>query len=153
MNVELTDPLTEEEMCSCEALKEHLIELELLTADSNAIVYENEWHSQINLVLEQMNTELNGMDVSQNDIMKKYVCFSYFRFTQSLTLILLTYIGMIFKISTMSGRSRKILYLLSVVCLKIRVSLTWLNLTRVCVTNALVCSTIFNSFMYITYVV
>lgn len=87
MNVELTDPLTEEEMCSCEALKEHLIELELLTADSNAIVYENEWHSQINLVLEQMNTELNGMDVSQNDIMKKYVCFSYFRFTQSLTLI------------------------------------------------------------------
>lgn len=84
MNVELTEPLTEEEMCSCEALKEHLIELELLTADSNAIVYENEWHTQINLVLEQMNNELNGMDVGQNDILKKYVYFSYFCLIHSL---------------------------------------------------------------------
>jgi len=73
MNADLTVPLTEEEMCTCEALKEHLIELELLTADSNGIVYENEWKNQINQVLSQMNIELNGMDVSQSDNIIKYV--------------------------------------------------------------------------------
>lgn len=67
MNAELTVPLTEEEMCTCEALKEHLIELELLTADSNGIVYKNEWSIQINHVLEQMDIELNEIDISQND--------------------------------------------------------------------------------------
>lgn len=67
MNAELTVPLTEEEMCTCEALKEHLIELELLTADSNGIVYKNEWNVQINHVLEQMDIELNEIDISQNE--------------------------------------------------------------------------------------
>lgn len=76
MNAELTVPLTEEEMCKCEALKEHLIELELLTPDSNVIVYENDWSTQINNVFEQMNIELNGMDISQNDNIIKYV-FSF----------------------------------------------------------------------------
>lgn len=76
MNAELTVPLTEEEMCTCEALKEHLIELELLTPDSNGIVYENDWSTQINNVFEQMNIELNGMDISQNDNIIKYV-FSF----------------------------------------------------------------------------
>lgn len=74
MNDELTVPLTEEEMCTCEALKEHLIDLELLTADSNAVVFENEWKTQITYVFEQMNIELNGMDNTQNDNIKKYVC-------------------------------------------------------------------------------
>lgn len=73
MNAELTVPLTEEEMCTCEALKEHLIELDLLTADSNGIIYETEWKAQINNVLEQMNIELNGMDISQNDNITRYV--------------------------------------------------------------------------------
>jgi len=73
MNADLTVPLTEEEMCTCEALKEHLIELELLTADSNGFVYENEWMNQIDQVLGQMNVELNGMDISQNDNIIKYV--------------------------------------------------------------------------------
>jgi len=73
MNAELAVPLTEEEMCTCEALKEHLIELELLTADSNGIIYEKEWSSQISHVLEQMNVELNGMDINQNDNIMKYV--------------------------------------------------------------------------------
>jgi len=73
MSADLTVPLTEEEMCTCEALKEHLIELELLTADSNGIVYENEWMNQIDKVLGQMNVELNGMDISQNDNIIKYV--------------------------------------------------------------------------------
>lgn len=67
MNAELAVPLTEEEMCTCEALKEHLVELELLTADSNGIVYKNEWSIQINHVLEQMNIELNEIDTSQNE--------------------------------------------------------------------------------------
>lgn len=67
MNAELTVPLTEEEMCTCEALKEHLVELELLTADSNGIVYKNEWNVQINHVLEQMDIELNEIDISQNE--------------------------------------------------------------------------------------
>lgn len=79
MNAELTVPLTEEEMCTCEALKEHLIELELLTPDSNGIVYENDWSTQINNVFEQMNIELNGMDISQNDNIIKYV-FSFLLF-------------------------------------------------------------------------
>jgi len=73
MSTDLTVPLTEEEMCTCEALKEHLIELELLTADSNGIVYENEWMNQIDQVLGQMTVELNGMDISQNDNIIKYV--------------------------------------------------------------------------------
>lgn len=73
MNSELAVPLTEEEMCTCEALKEYLIELELLTADSNGTVYENEWHNQINNVLKQMDIELNGLDLSQNDNIMKYV--------------------------------------------------------------------------------
>jgi len=73
MNAELTVPLTEEEMCTCEALKEHLIDLELLTADSNGIVYENEWENQITHVFEQINVELNAMDISQNDNIMKYV--------------------------------------------------------------------------------
>lgn len=73
MNAELTVPLTEEEMCTCEALKEHLIELELLTPDSNGIVYENDWSNRINNVFEQMNIELNGMDNSQYDNVIKYV--------------------------------------------------------------------------------
>lgn len=72
MNAELTVPLTEEEMCTCVALKEHLIELELLTVDSNGFVYENEWSNQINQVIEQMVTELSGMDISQNDNILKY---------------------------------------------------------------------------------
>lgn len=72
MNAELDVELTEEEMCTCVALKEHLIELELLTADSNGFVYENEWSNQINQVIEQMNTELCGMDISQNDNILKY---------------------------------------------------------------------------------
>lgn len=67
MNAELTVPLTEEEMCTCEALKEHLVEFELLTADSNGIVYKNEWGVQIDHVLEQMNIELNEIDISQNE--------------------------------------------------------------------------------------
>lgn len=71
MKADLKVPLTEEEMCTCEALKEHLIELELLTADSNGIIYENEWNNQINHVLEQMNIELNGMALSQNDVITK----------------------------------------------------------------------------------
>ncbi|XP_060836143.1 lysosomal-trafficking regulator isoform X2 [Rhopalosiphum padi] len=74
MNADLTVALTEEEMCTCEALKEHLIELELLTADSNGIVYENEWKNQINQVLGQMNIELNGMDISQSDNIIKSAC-------------------------------------------------------------------------------
>lgn len=73
MSADLTVPLTEEEMCTCEALKEHLIELELLTADSNGFVYENEWMNQIDQVLGQMNVELNGMDINQNDNIIKYV--------------------------------------------------------------------------------
>lgn len=77
MNAELSVPLTEEEMCTCEALKEHLIDLELLTADSNGIIYENEWKTQINHVFEQMNIELNGMDISQNDNIIKYVNRDY----------------------------------------------------------------------------
>jgi len=79
MNAELVVPLTEEEMCICEALKEHLIELELLTADSNGIICEIEWSTQISHVLEQMNVELNGMDIGQNDNIMKYVfkIFSY----------------------------------------------------------------------------
>lgn len=72
MNDELTTPLTEEEMCICEALKEHLIELELLTPESNGILYENEWNTQISHVLEQMNIELNGIVISQNDNVIKY---------------------------------------------------------------------------------
>lgn len=75
MNAELKVPLTEEEMCICVALKEHLIELELLTADSNGIIYEHEWNTQINFVLEQMIIELSGMDLSQNDNITKYVVF------------------------------------------------------------------------------
>lgn len=78
MNAELKVPLTEEEMCACEALKEHLIELELLTVDSNGIIYENEWNNQITHVLEQMNIELNGLDLSQNDNITKYVLCSFF---------------------------------------------------------------------------
>lgn len=70
MNGELTVPLTEEEMCTCEALKEHLIELELLTIDSNAIVYKNEWSTQIHHVLEQMNIELNEIDSQNENILK-----------------------------------------------------------------------------------
>lgn len=73
MNAELVIPLTEEEMCTCEALKEHLIDLELLTADSNGIVYENEWEKQITQVFEQINVELNAMDINQNDNIMKYV--------------------------------------------------------------------------------
>lgn len=73
MSADLTVPLTEEEMCTCEALKEHLIELELLTADSNGFVYENKWMNQIDQVLGQMNVELNGMDINQNDNIIKYV--------------------------------------------------------------------------------
>lgn len=73
MNAELAVPLTEEEMCTCEALKEHLIDLELLTADSNGIVYENEWETQISHVFEQINIELNVMDINQNDSIMKYV--------------------------------------------------------------------------------
>lgn len=79
MNAELAIPLTEEEMYICEALKEHLIELELLTADSNGIICEIEWSTRISHVLEQMNVELNGMDIGQNDNIMKYVLkfFSY----------------------------------------------------------------------------
>lgn len=70
MNAELAVPLTEEEMCTCEALKEQLIELELLTADSNGIVYKNEWSSQIHHVLEQMNIELKEIDNQNDNIVK-----------------------------------------------------------------------------------
>lgn len=77
MNADLIVPLTEEEMCTCEALKEHLIDLDLLTADSNGIVYENEWENQINQVIGQMNIELYGMDISQNDNIMKYVLFNF----------------------------------------------------------------------------
>jgi len=80
MSADLTVPLTEEEMCTCEALKEYLIELELLTADSNGIVYENEWKNQIDQVLGQMDVELNGMDISQNDNIIKYVFMLLFKF-------------------------------------------------------------------------
>jgi len=73
MNAELSVPLTEEEMCTCEALKEHLTELELLTTDSNGIVYENEWNTHITHVFEQMNIELNGLNISQTDNIMKYV--------------------------------------------------------------------------------
>jgi len=88
MNADLTVPLTEEEMCTCEALKEHLIELELLTTDSNGIVYENEWKNQINQVLSQMNIELNGMDVSQSDNIIKCVFILFFKLKKLLYIIL-----------------------------------------------------------------
>jgi len=85
MSAHLTVPLTEEEMCTCEALKEHLIELELLTADSNGVVYENEWKNQINQVIGQMNIELNGMDINQNDNIIKYVFILYLMFLKTLS--------------------------------------------------------------------
>lgn len=78
MNGELEVALTEEEMCTCEALKQYLIELELLTAGSNGIVYESEWHIKINQVLGQMDIELSGMDISQNDNVIKYVFMNHF---------------------------------------------------------------------------
>jgi len=87
MSADLTVPLTEEEMCTCEALKEYLIELELLTADSNGIVYENEWNNQIEQVLGQMDVELNGMDISQNDNIIKYVFILLFKFLKKLSSI------------------------------------------------------------------
>lgn len=77
MNDKLTIPLTEEELCTCIALKEYLIELELLTPDSNGICYENEWNTQISHVLEQMNIELNGIVISQNDNIIKYDFFIF----------------------------------------------------------------------------
>jgi len=91
MNADLTVPLTEEEMCTCEALKEHLIELELLTADSNGIVYENEWKNKINQVLSQMNIELNGMDVSQSDNIIKYVFILFYKLKNCIYVVLLNF--------------------------------------------------------------
>ncbi|VVC33396.1 Hypothetical protein CINCED_3A019913 [Cinara cedri] len=74
MNDKLIIPLTEEEMYTCEALREHLIELELLTPESNGFFFENEWNTQIFHVLEQMNIELNGIVMSQNDNIIKSSC-------------------------------------------------------------------------------